>query len=155
VIDVETERVIESTVLPAECCLRFSLSPSGEALLMLLAPDLSGGGERTTRLVLRSLVDGSERLLTEESSIRFGWDFDSRHVLYLKGPWGHDENRLYSLSLDTYEETVLVEDTQDLGFPAVSPDGKHWAFEQHGGQDARILVLENFLPESTEASASR
>ena len=83
-IDVETERVVESTALPSDFEW-FSLSPSREALLMLSSPDRSGTQGRTTRLVLRSLVDGSERLLTEESSFRFGWDFDSRHVLYMKG----------------------------------------------------------------------
>ena len=93
--------------------------------------------------------------MTEESSFRFGWDFDSRHVLYMKGRWDNDENRLYSLSIDTDEETVLVEDTQDLGFPSVSPDGKYWAREKRQGEDSRILVLENFLPDNTEQTASR
>ena len=154
-IDVETEQVVESTVL-APGFERFSLSPSGKSLLMLSRPDRFAGQERrTTRLVLRSLEDGSERLLTEESSFRFGWDFDSRHVLYMKGRWDNDENRLYSLSIDTDEETVLVEDTQDLGFPSVSPDGKYWAREKRQGEDSRILVLENFLPDNTEQTASR
>ena len=100
-IDVETEQVVESTAL-APGFERFSLSPSGRSLLMLSGPDrVAGQARRTTQLVLRSLEDGSEQLLTEESSFRFGWDFDSRHVLYMKGRWDNDENRLYSLSLDT------------------------------------------------------
>ena len=99
------------------------------------------------------MEDGSEKLLTDEGVTWVMWDSDSRRLFYTKTL--DSGSHLYSFSLDTAEETVLVEDMQDLELFSVSPDGKHWAFEKHGGQDARILVLENFLPESTEASASR
>ena len=71
--------------------------------------------------------------------------------MYRKG-----ENRLYSFSLDTEEETVVVEDMKDLRLAAVSPDGKYWAFEHYPNtrRDARILVLENYLPESTDSPGS-
>ena len=152
-IDVETEQVVASTALPPDV-ERFSLSPSGESLLMLSRPDPPAGQEQGTALVLRSLEDGSDTLLTEESSFRFGWDFDSRHVLYMKGRWGHDDNRLYSLSLDTGEETLLVDDMQDFNLAAVSPDGKYWA-RQNGDRDSRMMVLEHFLPAIDDEIARR
>ena len=157
-IDVDTEQIVESTVLPRGAS-RAQLSPSGDHLLMLVPSLPPAGQRRQTRLVLRSLEDGSDRLLTEESSFRFGWDFDSRSVFYMKGEWSNDEPRLYSMSLDTGEETVLVEDMQDLYLASVSPDGKYWAL-QNGVQerDSRIWVLENFLPESpanNDQTASR
>ena len=79
-IDVDTERIVDSTELSPDVW-RVSLSPSGEHLLLLMNPDRRSGGE----LVLHSLADGSEKLLAEGISIRFGWDYDSRHALYEKG----------------------------------------------------------------------
>ncbi len=150
-IDVDTEQIVESTVL-SDNVSRVRLSPSGDYLLMLVRPPQAGQG-LTTQLVLHSLEDGSEKLLREGISIRFGWDFDSRHVWYRKmergekGPVSSPE--LYRFSLDTEEETVLVEDMKELDLVTVSPDGKYWAL-QNGDQDrdSRIWVLENFLPES-------
>ena len=55
--------------------------------------------------------------------------------------------RLYSFSLDTEEETVLVEDMENLNLTAVSPDGRYWALEVRGQRGTLILALENFLPE--------
>jgi Tol biopolymer transport system component len=151
-IDVESEQVVESTVL-SEDVGPGRLSPSGNQLLMLASPDPPAGQERTSRLVLRSLEDGSEKVLREGISFRFGWDFDSRHVLYEKR---EDENRLYSFSIDTEEETVLVDDMQGFSFVSVSPDGKYWALQTSAtDRDQRIWVLENFLPEGTEQTASR
>jgi Tol biopolymer transport system component len=152
-IDIETEQVVDSTVLSQDVG-RVSLSPSGKHLLMLSQSDPAAGPERTTRLVLRSLEDGSEKVLREGISIRFVWDFDSRHVYYKKGDWDSDENRLYSFSIDTQEETVLVEDMKDLDLVSVSPDGKYWALQKWDG-DHSIWVLENFLPQSTEQTATR
>ena len=54
---------------------------------------------------------------------------------------------LYSFSLDTEEETVLVEDMENLHLTAVSPDGRYWALEVREQRDNLILALENFLPE--------
>ena len=150
-IDVETEQVVESTVLSHDV-RRARLSPSGNYLAMALTARPAPGQEPVTQLVLRSLEDGSERLLTEGQINRFfTWDFDSRHLLYRK----FEDDRQYSFSLDTEEETVLVEDMQDFGLAAVSPDGQYWALQNRGRENARILVLENFLPGSNEQTASR
>ena len=77
-IDVDTEQVVDSTVLPPGAS-GVQLLPSGTHLAMTL----SAGLMLPTQLVLRSLEDGSERLLTEAGS-RFGglfvWDHDSRHL---------------------------------------------------------------------------
>jgi TolB protein len=149
-IDVETERVVESIVLSKDVG-RARLSPSGEYLLMLASPDAPAGRERMRRLMLRSLEDGSEKVLREGISIRFGWDFDSRQVFYKKDD---GDSRLYSLSIDTNEEMVLVDDMGDLDLVSVSPDGRYWALH-NGDRDSRIWVLENFLPEGTEQIAAR
>ena len=146
-IDVDTEQVVESTALPRGAS-RAQLSPSGDHLLMLVSSFSPDGRRRQTRLVVRSLEDGSDRLLTEESSFRFGWDFDSRRVFYMKGEWNTDEERLYSMSLETGEETVLVEDMQGFVFFSASPDGKYWGLGRFGSRAARVWALENFLPES-------
>ena len=152
-IDVETEQVVESTVL-SQNVDRAWLSPSGEYLAMLRFY----GQERPTQLLLRSLEDGSEKLLTEGIGPFLVWDFDSRHLFYRKV---EDEQarsqspQLYYFSIDTEEETVLVDDMQDLGLPRVSPDGKYWVFEKQGGQERRIWVLEDFLPESPESPESK
>ena len=145
-IDVEGERVIHSIPLSPELS-PMSLSPSGKHLLM------SGGG----RHVLRSLTDGRERQLGVGLS-RPVWDFDSRHVFFQKmndeGTWHNPP--LYSVSLDTGEETLLVEDMQDFTLAAVSPDGKYWALQNWGaGRDQRTMVLENFLPKSPAPIASQ
>ena len=150
-IDVETEQVVESTVLSHDV-RRARLSPSGNYLAMALTARPAPGQEPVTQLVLRSLEDGSERLLTEGRINRFFTrDFDSRHLLYRKS----EDDRQHSFSLDTEEETVLVEDMQDFGLAAVSPDGQYWALQNRGRENARILVLENFLPGSNEQTASR
>ena len=143
-IDIDTERAVESTVLSPDV-RRARLSPSKDYLAMIAATE----HELATRLVLRSLEDGSEKLLKEGISISLTWDFDSRHLFYKKGSWGVVENRMYSFSIETEEETVLVDDMQELQLVSVSPDGKYWGL-QNGPQDrdSRIWVLENFLPES-------
>ena len=141
-INPETEEVVESTVLSKNVG-RAWLSPSGEYLAMLGFY----GEERTTQLVLRSMEDGSENLLTKRISPFIAWDFDSRHLLLPKsrGRAGAlSESELYYYSIDTEEEMVLVDDLQDLGLPHVSPDGKYWAFQHTQAQDGRIWVLENF-----------
>ena len=78
-INPETEEVVESTVLSKNVG-RAWLSPSGEYLAMLGFY----GEERATQLVLRSMEDGSENLLTEGISPFIAWDFDSRHLFYRK-----------------------------------------------------------------------
>ena len=158
-IDVETEKVIESTLL-SENVGRVKLSPDGNYLAMFSSTDPSPGQERKTQLVLRSLVDGSEQLLREDQidNHRIVWDFDSRHLFYRKL---NDENRLYRFSIDTGEEAVLLADLKGLELFSVSPDGKYWAFENRqsganpNGRVARIWVLENFLPQSKEQLAGR
>jgi hypothetical protein len=78
------------------------------------------------------------------------WDFDSRHVFFRKIEEGScclESPPLYSLFLDTGEETVLVDDLGDFRLAAVSPNGKSWAL-QDGKTDERLMVLENFLPDS-------
>ena len=105
-----------------------------------------------THLVLRSLADGREKALAGPMISSFVvWEADSRRLVYLK--W--NDTRLYSFSLDTEEETVLVEDMKDLIPKAASPDGQYWAFENRGVWDEHIWVLENFLPERADVSASR
>ena len=148
-INVETEQIVESIELSRDV-ERASLSPSGRHLLTLSSPD-----QQPTRLVLRSLEDGSEKLVGEGISFVFGWDFDSSHLLYRRGVWGPDDKRLYSFSLDTEEETVLVEDMKGLHLSAVSPDGKYWALGRRGQRNTRILALENFLPASPAPIASQ
>ena len=150
-IDVDTERIVDSTELSPDVW-RVSLSPSGEHLLLLMNPNRPGAGE----LVLHSLADGSEKLLAEGISIRFGWDYDSRHALYEKGALGSEDDRLYSVSINTGEETVLIDDLGPLNLAAVSPDGTYWAFQSRDtDRDSRILVLEHFLPEDEDAARGR
>ena len=144
-IDVDTEQMVDSTVLP-DTARDAWLSPSGTHLALVLGAFSPGPG-LSTQLVLRSLEDGSERLLTEKDgpfgSFSFVWDHDSRHLMYRKS----GDPRLYSFSLDTEEETVLVEDMENLNLTAVSSDGSYWALEVRGQRDTLILALENFLPE--------
>ena len=147
-IDVETEEV-ESTTLGTGVWMAF-LSPSREHVALIRR------GETETRtmthLVLRSLADGREKALAGPMISSFVvWEADSRRLVYLK--W--NDTRLYSFSLDTEEETVLVEDMKDLIPKAASPDGQYWAFENRGVWDEHIWVLENFLPERADVSASR
>ena len=154
VIDVETEKVMESTLL-SQNVGRAKLSPDGNYLAMDSSTDPPPGQERKTQLVLRSLKDGREKLLTEAHPMAYSivWDFDSRHLLYRKAK---DENRLYRFSIETGEEAVLLADMKGLDLHAVSPDGKYLAFvNHHEQQDARIWVLENFLPVSEEQRARR
>ena len=147
-IDVDTEQVVDSTVLP-DTAQNAVLSPSGTHLAMVLVPPAPGQGP--TQLVLRSLEDGSERLLTEKDGPYGGfsivWDHDSRHLMYRKSGDREYDPPLYSFSLDTEEETVLVEDMENLHLTAVSPDGRYWALEVREQRDNLILALENFLPE--------
>ena len=158
-IDVETEHVVESTVL-SQRVQSASLSPSREYLYMRLT-DPSADNYLAAHLVLRSMEDGSEKLLTDQVGFFAIWDFDSRQLFYHKVEDEFEprccgrENRLYSFSLDTEEETVLVDDMKDLLLVAVSSDGKYWALSERGAYDTHIWVLENFLPESTELSLSR
>lgn len=153
-IDVETERIVGSTELTPDVSARGRLSPSGEHVLLLMIP--SSSTDRENKLVVHSLADGSQRLLAEGVSIRFAWDHDSRHVLFERGPVGGENDRLYSLAVDTGEETVLIDDLGKLNLAAVSPDGSHWAFQTGDlDRDSRILVLEHFLPEAEAETASR
>ena len=146
-IDVETEEV-ESTTLGTDVQLAF-LSPSREHVALIWSAD---GAWNSNQLRLRSLSDGSEKRLAGPAISSFVvWEADSRRLFYLK--W--DDTRLYSYSLDTEEETVLVEDMKDLIPKAASPDGQYWAFENRGVWDEHIWVLENFLPERADVSASR
>ena len=150
-IDVETEQVVDSTVLP-DTVRNAELSPSGTHLAMALRV-LAPGQEPSTQLVIRSLEDGSEKLLTEEGrpiGRSFVWDFDSRYLLYRKS----GDSRQYSFSLDTEEETVLVEDMENLDLEVVSPDGRYWALGVRGQRDTLILALENFLPEEPASPKS-
>ena len=147
-IDTETAQVVETTVL-SEDVDRVWLSPSESHLVMLASfygsSDAPAGQQRTPQIVLRSLDDGSERLLKEVKITPFiRWDFDSRHLFYRKAD---DEKPLYRFSIETGEETVVVEDMQDLGLVSVSPGGKYWALQKRGAEQTRIWALENFLPE--------
>lgn len=151
VIEVETGQVVDATPLPPSA-EGVTLSPSEEHLAMMVHP--SGGGY--PQLVLHSLEDGSDKVLidqprTDRAPIWAGrvvWDFDSGHLLYRRV--GGD--RLYSFSLETEEETLLVEDMQGFALFSVSPDGKHWALRKLANEQSTIWVLENFLPERTAAS---
>ena len=147
-VDVETGQVVESTTLPPGAS--GVLSPSKEYLAMMV-PDPLGDGP--WQVVIRSLEDGSDQVLTALAltpiwAARVVWDFDSGHLLYRKV--GGD--RLYSFSLETEEETLLVEDMQGFDLFSVSPDGKHWALRKLNSEQSLIWVLENFLPESPETS---
>jgi len=73
-------------------------------------------------------------------------------MLYTRGP---DANRLYSLSIDTGEERVLVDDLQGLELQAVSADGKHWAFERNDDVGSKVWILEHFLPETSPTTSGR
>ena len=145
-IEIERERVIDSISLSPDMATG-SLSPSGEHLLL-------GDG---SRLVLHSLRDGRERQLGVGR--RAIWDSDSRHVFLRRSEEGtccSNGPRLYSLSLDTGEETVLVEDMKNFRLAAVSPDGQYWALQNDAeNRDLRMMVLENFLPASPAPVASQ
>jgi len=146
-IDVETEQVVESSVLSPDVLLAH-LSPSKEYLALW--------SRSSGRLMLRSLEDGTERQLKATQVGPFvAWDFDSRHLFYQKY---EDSRGLYSFSIDTEEERLLVEDMEDLALSSVGPDGNHLGLTRNGVWDERVWVLENFLPEnpeSTDQSASR
>ena len=144
-IDVETEEV-ESTALSLDTSAA-KLSPSEEYVALIGRGDTNWNNY----LVLRSLADGSEKRLAGPAIRSVVWEADSRRLVYLK--WG--DTRLYSFSLDTEEETVLVEDMKDLVPKAATPDGKYWAFTNQGEWDEHLWVLENFLPARADVSASR
>jgi len=152
-VDVETGQMVESTPLPLGA-QRVTLSPSKEHLVMMVPGPLDDGNH--PQVVLRSLEDGSDKVLIDQALTNrppiFGayvvWDFDSRHLLYRRV--GGD--RLYSFSLETEEETLLVEDMRGFMLSSVSPDGKHWALRKQASEQSLIWVLENFLPESPETS---
>ena len=152
-IDVETGQVVDSTPLPPGAS-SVTLSPSKEHLAMTVArlpAERAPHGDGPRPVVLRSLKDGTDKVLIDQVPIWAGrvvWDFDSRHLLYRKV--GGD--RLYSYSLETEEETLLVEDMQGLDLFSVSPDGKHWALRKRASEQSLIWVLENFLPESPATS---
>jgi Tol biopolymer transport system component len=153
-IDVAREQVVESTELPADAG-RVALSPSGRQLLVLSRPDPTPGEERSSRLLLLSLEDGGVTPLKEGVAIRFGWGSDDRHVLYEKGPVGREDDHLYSLSIDTGEEGILVDDMGPLNLAAVSLDGKRWALQNNDlDRDWRIWALDGFLPRDAGPFAS-
>ena len=150
-IDVETEKVMKSTMLSPDV-FDAKLSPDGNYLVILSSTDPPPGRERNTQLVLRSLKDGNEKLLKESQIEGIVWGFDSRHLFYRKKK---DEIHLYHYSIETGEEAALLADLKGLDLHSVSPDGKYWAFQNRQQTDTRIWVLENFLPESKEQIASR
>jgi len=134
-IDVDSERVVDSVELPKEA-RGFDLSPSAEHLVR---PVASGWGP----LVLRSLADGAERILTDDVDSRPVWDADSRHIFFRRA----DDPALYRLSVDTGGAETVVEDMKGLDLRDVSPDGSLWALEEWRREDSRIWAMEHFLPE--------
>ena len=152
-VDIETEKVVESIPL-AETGVSFAaLSPSGDHLAWLHDPAAVPGQERTVRLMLRSMSGGGDTVLARDVN-RPGlrWDADSRHMLYTRG---RGANRLYSFSIDTGEETVLVDDLQGYRLQAVSADGKHWAFDRNEDVGSKVWILEHFLPETSPTTSGR
>ena len=152
-IDIETEKVVESIPLAETGVGAAALSPSGDHLVWLHGPAAALGQERTVRLMLRSMSGGGDTVLARDvNRLGLRWDADSRHILYTRG---RGENRLYSFSIDTGEETVLVEDLQGYRLQAVSADGKHWVFDRNGDVGSKIWILEHFLPETSPTSSGR
>ncbi len=151
-VDIETEKVVESIPLAETGGVNAALSPSGDHLAWQHSAD-APGQERTRRLMLRSMAGGGDRVLARGvNGLGLRWDADSRHMLYTRGP---DENRLYSLSIDTGEETVLVDDLQGYRLQAVSADGKHWAFQRNADVGSKVWILEHFLPETSPTTSGR
>ena len=128
------------------------VSPDENYLIMAVNTDSPARQEIEANLVLRSLADGSEKVLRRNVQIFWiTWDHDSRHVFYKKGK---DVDRLYRLSIETGTEEVFSESSKDLMITDVSRDGKYLVFQKEE-QDWRIWVLENFLPESRDQIARR
>ncbi len=155
-IDVDGEKRT-STPLPKGTDYNVSLSPDGKNLLFGVFPEFVSGQDQKRQIVIRSLADGSDRILKTDLIASFIiWDFDSQHVLYKKTiKKGKDEQTLYRYSIENGNEEILLKDCKDCQNPAPSPDGKYLAFQKQR-YDARIFVLENFLPKArAQVAAAR
>ena len=119
---------------------------------MAVQTDSAPGQDLKYDVVLRVLSDGNERVIKKAVSTgSLAWDYDSRHIFYNKR---HDEQRLYRCSIETGAEEVFLEDAKDFRITSTSSDGKHIAFTT-GGYDARIWVMEHFLPKVKTELAAR
>jgi len=148
-INVETEETV-FTPLPGKVSFSPKVSPDGNYLMMQVETKPAPGQDFEYDFVLRSLRGGNDRMMKKVARNTFAWDYDSRHIFYKK--IGHDQ-RLYRSSIETGIEEVFLEDLKRS--PAyASFDARHIAF-QTGFGDARIWVVENFLPKAKPELAAR
>lgn len=119
------------------------VSPDGKYLVFAVLEKRQAGQEIGRDLVVRTLSDGTERIL--KTNVRKGgslriWDSDSRHIFY------RTNKQLHRCSIETGVDEIFLRDTGDLMLlHHVSSDGRRLAFQKEG-QDSRIWVVENFLP---------
>lgn len=148
-VDIHTDRMI-ATSLPGPSKIH-RVSRDGKWLIYVgLTLPRQEGEEHEARLILRSIVDGSEKVLqVSQDFVNLVWDFDSRHVFYRKGQGEH----LYRCSIETGTEEVFLETPKGI-LRSVSPDGKYLAFQTRA-RDVRIWVVENFLPKGNHQIATR
>ncbi len=149
-VNVETEKIdfmpVPMKVAPSK------VSPDGKYLIIPVQTNSAPGEDFTYDLVLRVLSDENERVIkTAVSFFHITWDYDSRHIFYKKG--GNDQ-RLYRCSIETGAEEVFLEDAKALAIPFASFDAQHIAFQTSSG-DARIWVMEHFLPKAKTELAGR
>lgn len=142
IIDVQTG-VRKSDPLPTRVAGE-TVSPDGQYLIFGVDQKPSVGQENKRDLVIRSLSDGTERILKENitgSGFPFlpVWDWDSRHVFYRNG------KELRRCSIETGADEIFLKDSAGLALRHVSPKGGALAF-QNTVQDSSIWVVENFLP---------
>lgn len=146
-IDVETE-TRSSTALPGMISYYpGGVSPDGKFLANVLYPE---SYRQTPCILLRSLVDGTDKMLEADDLTSFTvWDFDSKHLFYR-----NDKKKLCRLAIeDGAKETVSG--TEHLGLFSASRDGKYLAFNVDGAAARRIWVVENFLPKAKPELGAR
>jgi Tol biopolymer transport system component len=146
-VDIETGRRSSSSLPGKNLYWPGGVSPDGK----LFAIGVSTPSDpRKRRIVLRSLSDGTDRLLeADDLDSSAVWDFDSRHIFYRK-----DEKHLCRLSIEGGTKEVLSVDLNDPVLQDVSRDGKYLAFREDAS-DRRIWAVENFLPKAKSGLAAR
>ncbi len=152
-IDIETENVTSVPLRQTDSHGLSAMSPDGKYFARMVVTRSAPGQQPQNELVLHSVIDGTNRAFKKDAWLHpLVWDFDSRHIFYQK-PMGPPQ--LYRMSLETGEEVVFLEDCKDFWIASVSPDGKLFALQSKKPAEARIWVVENFLPKAKAQVAGR